>query len=160
MNFFRDQQTQWTSNIQRESLRKTLYDDFLEEFKTKLGYLEKHLLYHFLFSSQNLISPHAKDKMVQWMECVRQYEFIQINTSLPLNEQNLNHHIIHLNQVVYKHILLYFVSHCMNYSHYTVFLESEIQKFYSRIEIMEQILWKQFLYPLGDPEYIDYHPVI
>jgi hypothetical protein len=45
----------------------------------------------------------------------------------------------------------------MEHPYYTFFLESEIQKFYTRIEIMEQILWKQFLYPLGDPEYIDYH---
>ena len=159
MNFFREQQAQWNST-NSPTLRKTLYDDFLEEFKTKLGYLEKHLLYHFLFSSPTLISPHAKDKMVQWMELIRQSEFARINTLLSLNEQNLNHHIVQLNQVVHKLILLYFVSYCMDYTHYTLFLESEIQKFYTRIELMEHVLWKQFLYPLGEPEYIDYHPVI
>jgi hypothetical protein len=63
-------------------------------------------------------------------------------------------------QNVFKITLLYFVAYCMDHSHYTCFLESEIEKFYNRIEAMEQILWKQFLYPLGDPQDIDYHPVI
>ena len=159
MNFFREQQTQWRQSNSR-ALRKTLYDDFLEEFNSNIGYFEKHLLYHFLFSPPNLIDYHAKDKMVQWMECVRGEEFVKINTSLTLDEPNLNRHIVQLNQAVFKITLLYFLSYCMDYPHYTSFLESEIVKFYHRIDEMEWILWKQFLYPLGDPQDIDYHPVI
>ncbi len=159
MNFFLEQQALWRQPDTRV-LRKNLYDEFLDEFKLNLGYFEKHLLYHFLFSPPNLIDSHAKDKMVQWMEFVRGSEFVKVNTLLILNEQNLNFHIIQLNQGAFKLILLYFVAYCMDYPHYTSFLESEIVKFYHRIDEMEQILWKKILYPLGDPQYIDYHPVI
>ena len=159
MNFFREQQTQWRQSNSR-AMRKTLYDNLLEEYNTRIGYFEKHLLYHFLFSPPNLIDYHAKDKMVQWMECVRGEEFVRVNTLLVLSESNINHHVVQLGQAVFKLSLLYFASHCMDYPHYTCFLESEIEKFYHRIETMEQILWKQFLYPLGDPQDIDYHPVI
>jgi hypothetical protein len=160
MEFFREQQKKWRET-NSYILRDTLYTEFIEEFENTLGGLEKHLLYHFLFSSPKVFSYHAKTQMVQWMEFIRNSEFVKININLSLNEENLNHHIIQLNLFVFKLTLFYFVSYCMEFSHYTFFLEKEIENVYTRINMMENILWKHFLYPLGDPKYIiDYRPTI
>ena len=159
MDSFLEQQREWITN--RMSFKNQLYTQFQEEFPKELTNLERHLLYHFLFSSPTVISIHAKSRMIQWIEQVRQNEFCLANSRFHINEASLNSQIVRLNQLAYKVILFYFLSLCIEYPRYSLFLEKEIQKIYMRVNTMEDMLWKRFLYPRGEPEYVvNYHPVI
>ncbi len=164
MDAFIAQQQEWNLKKTQGTLvavKNQLYTHFLEEFQADMTNIETHLFYHFLFSSPNIISIHAKSRMIQWMEMIRQKDFLSANLRFRVNEQSLNRHVLKLNQLAHRVILFYFLSLCIEYPQYSIFLEKEVHKLYTRLNTLEDILWKRFLYPHGDPEYVvDYHPTI
>jgi hypothetical protein len=129
-----------------------LYQMLINDFKIK-G-IEKHLVYHFLFSNPNIISKDARHYMIQWMETQRTILYQPVNQKLVISEHSLNHLVLQLNQLASQMILFYEFSLHVLYPAYTSFLWIEIQKLYSRIEKAEHLLYTKFLYPRGEPEWV------